>query len=219
MTLDIQVLRESFEAVKPRMNDLVTTFYHIFFTNHPEVRALFQKSDMNEQTSGLAKALSFFVANLENGDRLVAYLKDLGGRHVHYSVKAEHYEWVENSLLKAFAETLGKEWNSRLSYQWTRAFRFIVNTMQEGAGEVKTMQSLGPAHKALVIEKEKILQQGLQPYFNITIVLPEQIKANIREKVRTALKDAIEVEVKKVLAEEFEKAARDESIISSLKAG
>lgn len=41
MSLNVELLEQSFEQIKPRANDFVASFYENLFAAHPEVKPLF----------------------------------------------------------------------------------------------------------------------------------------------------------------------------------
>ena len=47
--LQVELLEQSFEAIKPQANEFVSSFYENLFTANPEAKPLFQTTDMAEQ--------------------------------------------------------------------------------------------------------------------------------------------------------------------------
>jgi hemoglobin-like flavoprotein len=110
MSLNIELLEQSFEIVKQNNAEFSEQFYAILFADSPEVKPLFANTNMKEQGDHLYKSLVLVIANLRNGDFVGNTLKGLGTRHVKYGILPKHYPIVGNALLKTFAGILGSGW-------------------------------------------------------------------------------------------------------------
>jgi hemoglobin-like flavoprotein len=64
MTLQIELLETSFQAIAPRGEAFVTAFYERLFTNYPQTRAFFASTNMKEQRKKLLGALILVIQNL-----------------------------------------------------------------------------------------------------------------------------------------------------------
>jgi len=129
----VKLLRDSFDALKPRADLLARTFYRILFERYPEVKPLFAHVDMNEQRKKLLQAISVVVANADKPDRLEEVATALGARHVAYGAKAEHYPAVGDALLAALATVAGPLWSKQLQKAWGDAYGAIAGFAIAGA--------------------------------------------------------------------------------------
>lgn len=136
MALDPKIIKESFEVAKPLADEVVAKFYEFLWTDYPESKALFEKVSMEDQKKALIGSLVFIVDHLEETEKVVKYLEDMGARHVNYGVETAHYGWVGSTLLKTFAHFFGEKWTPELKAQWTEAYTIISTTMQNGAAQV-----------------------------------------------------------------------------------
>src|SRR5438445_10553370 len=114
MTLQIELLESSFQAIAPQGETFVTAFYERLFTRFPQTRAFFSSTDMKEQRKKLLGALALVIQNLRKPAVLTSALKGLGQRHVTYGVRPEHYAIVGAILLVTFADFLGQHWTAAL---------------------------------------------------------------------------------------------------------
>jgi nitric oxide dioxygenase len=137
LPLKIGLLEQSFEAVKPRAEELVALFYDKRFEQHTAVQPLFADSDMNEQQGKLLSALATVVASLRQPDVLVPHLQELGRRHVACGAEPEHYEAVGGVLLESLGEIAGELWTDDLRDAWTEAVTLVATVMIEAAAEVE----------------------------------------------------------------------------------
>jgi hemoglobin-like flavoprotein len=133
MTLQIELLETSFQAITPRGEAFVTAFYERLFTRFPQTRAFFASTDMKEQRKRLLGALALVIQNLRKPEVLTSALKGLGQRHVKYGVRPEHYPIVGAVLLETFADFLGERWTQEYHDAWAQAYEAVSSIMLEGA--------------------------------------------------------------------------------------
>ena len=81
MTLQIELLETSFQAITPCGEEFVTAFYERLFTRFPQTRAFFASTDMKEQRKKLLGALALVIQNLRKPEVLTSALTGLGQRH------------------------------------------------------------------------------------------------------------------------------------------
>ncbi|MEM9274808.1 MAG: globin family protein [Cyanobacteria bacterium P01_F01_bin.143] len=132
-SLQVELLEQSFEAIKPQANEFVSSFYDNLFTANPEAKPLFAKTDMAEQKKKLLGSLVLVVENLRNPDALDSALRGLGARHVKYGALPEHYPLVGGALLATFQQYLGDKWTPNVRQAWVDAYGAISEIMLDGA--------------------------------------------------------------------------------------
>lgn len=133
MSLNVELLEQSFELVKPQADSLMDSFYNNLFTDYPAAKPLFTHTDMAKQKQQLKGAIVMVVENLRNADVLSNSLKGLGARHVRYGALPEHYPLVGNSLLKALEQHAGSAWTPEVKDAWVGAYGAITELMLDGA--------------------------------------------------------------------------------------
>ena len=133
MSLQVELLEQSFEQVKPQKDEFVASFYDNLFTDYPAAKLLFSSTNMAKQKMNLLNSLVDVVENLNNPDVLTKTLKGLGTKHVKYGVLPEHYPLVGNSLLKTFEQYLKEAWNPEVKEAWVDAYGVITELMLKGA--------------------------------------------------------------------------------------
>jgi hemoglobin-like flavoprotein len=132
MTLQIELLETSFQAITPRGEAFVTAFYERLFTRFPQTRAFFASTDMKEQRKKLLGALALVIQNLRKPEVLTSALQGLGQRHVTYGVRPEHYPIVGAVLLETFSDVLGDSWTRAYHEAWAEAYGVVCAIMLEG---------------------------------------------------------------------------------------
>ena len=133
MTLQIELLETSFQAIAPCGEAFVRTFYERLFTHFPQTRSFFASTDMQKQHKQLLGALALVIQNLRKPEVLTSALHGLGQRHVAYGVLPEHYPLVGAVLLETFADFLGERWTPAYHDAWAQAYEAVSATMLEGA--------------------------------------------------------------------------------------
>ncbi|MEG3890024.1 pentapeptide repeat-containing protein [Microcoleus sp. MON2_D6] len=142
MSLNVEVLEQSFDKIKPRADDFAASFYEKLFTTHPELKPLFATTDMAKQQKKLISALVLVVENLRSPEALEPVLKALGGRHIGYGVIPKYYGPVGEALLSAFEQSLQQDWTPEVKLAWTNAYRAITALMLKGAGVETTPEEV-----------------------------------------------------------------------------
>jgi hemoglobin-like flavoprotein len=133
MKLNVRLLREHFESLRPQGDAMVDQFYSLLFSRHPEIRAMFAKTDMEAQRKKFFDTLDEIVLHLEQPDRTLSDLLLLGNSHVDYGVKPEQYAIVCECLLEAMKRSSGKTWTAELEAAWRDAYATVADIMKKGA--------------------------------------------------------------------------------------
>ncbi|MGD1920655.1 MAG: globin family protein [Pleurocapsa sp.] len=121
MSLQVEVLEQSFDAIKPHADGFVASFYDNLFTANPEARPLFDTTDMEAQKKKLLSSLVLVVESLRKPDVLNGALRGLGARHVKYGALPEHYPLVGGALLTTFEQYLQEKWTPEVKQAWVGA--------------------------------------------------------------------------------------------------
>lgn len=133
MSLNVELLRSSFELVLEREPKVTKRFYEILFDKYPQAKPLFSRNTPEKQQQMLAEALVAVVDHLEDAAWLQDTLHGMGAKHIEYGVTDEMYDWVGASLLATLAEVAGDAWTDELAQAWTAAYGAISGMMIEGA--------------------------------------------------------------------------------------
>ena len=131
--LDVELLEQSFNEVKPVANEFVASFYDNLFTAHPEAKPLFETTNMEAQKKKLLDSLVLVVENLRKPNILDKALRGLGARHVKYGALPEHYPLVGGALLTTFEQYLRDKWTPEVKNAWVGAYGAISEIMLDGA--------------------------------------------------------------------------------------
>lgn len=153
----ISLVRTTFKAVVAEDDGperLARSFYSILFTDYPGIRELFPAA-MDAQRDRLLKAIAYVVDRLEEPDKLMPFLAQLGRDHRKYGTTDGHYIAVGNSLIKALRTFSGTEmWNDEVDAAWAEAIGVITETML-GAAKAETSP---PVWSGRVVEHQEVLR-------------------------------------------------------------
>ncbi len=133
MSLDVPLLRTSFELVTERQPQLTMRFYAILFDRYPQLKPLFSRNSQAQQAQMLTSALVAVLEHLEDAPWLQQTLGAMGKKHIDYGVTEEMYGFVGASLLAAIAEAAGSDWSPKLEQAWTEAYGAISGLMIAGS--------------------------------------------------------------------------------------
>jgi hemoglobin-like flavoprotein len=133
MSLQVELLEESFDLIAPRAEELVATFYERLFTLDPALRPMFATTDMARQRSMLLATLVVLRKSLRNLEAIVPALVSMGARHQGYGVRPEHYATVGQALLESMAGIGGDDWRDEYTAAWAAAYGVVRDTMLSGA--------------------------------------------------------------------------------------
>ena len=134
-----KLVQDSFAAVAPNAEAAADLFYGRLFELDPSLRPFF-KGDMKEQGRKLMAMLKTAVAGLDNLDKLVPAVQDLGRRHAGYGVKPDHYNTVAAALLWALEQGLKDGFTPDVKAAWTAVYGILADTMKSAAATAATAQ-------------------------------------------------------------------------------
>ena len=189
MSLNIELIRQSFAKAAPISDQVADKFYEHLFRDYPEVKVLFDEKRMPGQKKALMKSLSYIVDNFDNPDKLHEYLREMGKRHVKYGTIEEHYPAVGNSLIKTLAHFFGDEWTPELEEEWGKAYNAIVTLMLEGASYVEPTEDV--IRKRARLHANNLLLNSLEEELGSDI-LHEKIRSRLRKVIFEVLEEEYE---------------------------
>ncbi|MFE3545228.1 globin domain-containing protein [Nocardia sp. NPDC059177] len=153
----VALIRTTFKAVAAEDGGperLSRSFYSILFTDYPPIRDYFPAA-MDAQRDRLVTAIGYALDRLEEPDKLLPFLAQLGRDHRKYGVRPDHYDAVANSLKAAMREFAGTEmWTDEVAAAWDEGLDMIGGAMISAA-EKETTPSVWTAS---VVECREVLR-------------------------------------------------------------
>jgi hemoglobin-like flavoprotein len=127
-----QIVSESFPLIREIATSVTLLFYGRLFDLDPSLRQLF-KIDMKEQSRKMAAMLDVIVESIDDWERIVPTLRELGQRHVAYGVKEQHYNTLCSALVWAFGQALQPGFDDEVRAAWTAVLQAVNEQMKIGA--------------------------------------------------------------------------------------
>lgn len=153
----VALIRTTFKAVAAEEGGpekLARSFYAILFTDYPEARDFFPAA-MDAQRDRLVTAIAYVLDRLEEPNKLLPFLAQLGRDHRKYGVQPAHYAAVAASLKSAMRVFAGTEmWTDEVERAWDEGLAIIGGTMI-GAAEKETTPSVWTG---TVVEQRMVLR-------------------------------------------------------------
>jgi hemoglobin-like flavoprotein len=133
MTPEQKILvQTSFAKVLPIAPLAATLFYARLFELDPSLRPMF-KRDLTEQGRMLMSVLRLAVNGLDDLDKIIPAVQQLGVRYAAYHVRPEHYDTVGQALLWTLRKGLGDDFTPEVEEAWAAVYTLLANTMKEAA--------------------------------------------------------------------------------------
>jgi hemoglobin-like flavoprotein len=133
-TKSIDLVKNSWALVAAMdMETVGGLFYNRLFEIAPEVKPMFSKTPIPEQSKKLLTMLSYVIAKLDKLEDILDEVAKLAQRHEGYGVKAEHYTAVGTALLCTLEQGLGTQWNDELKAAWIEVYTVLSEAMINAA--------------------------------------------------------------------------------------
>ncbi|MFZ2174577.1 MAG: globin domain-containing protein, partial [Rhodococcus sp. (in: high G+C Gram-positive bacteria)] len=152
----ISRLRASFSSIlstEEGPTRLATTFFSTLFATYPSFRSLFPAA-LDQLGRRVVQALEYVIDNLDDEDRLLSFLAQLGRDHRKYGMEGQHYSAAREALHVAVRSTFTYAiWTPSLSAAWTQLIDLTLQTMAEAAANDDLPATWG----ATVVEHQRRL--------------------------------------------------------------
>jgi len=126
----IQLVQESYKLVAAMPAEAVgQLFYDRLFAIAPQVRPLFSRTSVPEQSKKLLATLTYVISWLDRLDSIVPEVEALARRHVHYGVQIHHYALVGQALLWTLEQGLGEAWTPDTKDAWVACYTLLSESM------------------------------------------------------------------------------------------
>jgi nitric oxide dioxygenase len=127
----IELVQSSFQQVLPIADVAGELLYGRIFALVPETRQLFDE-DIRPQAWRLMGAVKVAVEGLDRLDEEAPFLIKLGGRHVRYGVRPEHFDVGGEALIWTLEQGLGEAFTPEVREAWVAAWNVVAGAMIAG---------------------------------------------------------------------------------------
>jgi hemoglobin-like flavoprotein len=123
-----EVVRTSFAKIV-LVPDVGAMFYDRLFSIDPSLRSLF-KDNIVETGRLLMTVVSVAIDNLDQMERIIPAIRNLGRRHRGYGVKPADYEAGKDAFLWAIEQALGEDFTPPVRDAWLTWYQSLAAEMQ-----------------------------------------------------------------------------------------
>ena len=127
------ILRNTWKRVAPIADHAAMLFYDRLFKIDPGTRVLFARTAMREQRRKLMQSLGLVIDGIDELDRLLPAIEELGRRHASYGLTNAHYFSVGSALLWTLEQGLGDAWTPEVADAWSSVYALVGTTMLEAS--------------------------------------------------------------------------------------
>lgn len=131
----IELVQESFKAMRPIQDSAIQSFYEDLFATAPELKPHFAETDMAAQGRKLLATLDLVVWSLAHLEQHQQKLRDVARDHVQYGVTAADYEKVGACLLRMLYRGLGPAFTRDVAEAWALAYGQLSEIMIDASAE------------------------------------------------------------------------------------
>jgi ferredoxin-NADP reductase/hemoglobin-like flavoprotein len=146
-------IRSSFALIEPHAPEASAYFYEHFFAQNPRYRKLFTGDPVAQQRR-LFQAVARIIADFDDLDYFLPFLRRLALRHRKFGLRSAHYEAFCESMLATVEAFTGPAWTELTRQAWEVGFGLVASVMQETAAEAEA--EAPPYWEAEVVAHELI---------------------------------------------------------------
>jgi ferredoxin-NADP reductase/hemoglobin-like flavoprotein len=148
-------IRSSWALIEPHAPAASAYFYEHFFAQNPRYRKLFT-GDPAAQQRRLFQAVSRIIADFDDLDDFLPYLRRLALRHRKFGLRGAHYQAFGESMMATIQRFTGPAWTDLTRQAWEAGYGLVAAVMQETAAEAEAQ---APPHwEAEVVGHEMLAE-------------------------------------------------------------
>ena len=134
-----QLVQNSFREVVPIADQAAALFYNRLFTLNPALRSLFS-GNISQQGLKFMNTLKLAISGLDDLEKIIPALQQLGRSHANFGVEDAHYAMVGEALIWALEQSLGDTFTEEIWDAWAETYRLLSTVMREAAREITIIQ-------------------------------------------------------------------------------
>ena len=129
----IDLVRQSFDAIWSVRRKLADQFYHRFFELAPDAQGLFP-SDMERQHLKLMDTIAAIVGSLDKRELFQSIIIHSGRQHAQFGVKSSHFGAFGEALMWGLEQEFGAAFTPELREAWITLYNAVQSEMMRAAG-------------------------------------------------------------------------------------
>ena len=157
----IEIVKSTAPVLAEYGEAITTVFYQRLFTNHPELKNVFNMTHQarGTQSKALANAIFAYATYIDNLSVLTAAVEQITQKHSSLTITPAMYELVGANLLAAIQEVLGDAATPAIMDAWTEAYNDLATlfiTKEEYLYQEASQKKGGfRGQKAFVVTKKE----------------------------------------------------------------
>jgi hemoglobin-like flavoprotein len=124
----VDLIRQSFDAIWPVRRKLAVTFYDRFFELAPDTQRLFPR-DMERQHLKLMDSIAAIVGALDKRDLFQSVVSETGRHHVGFGAKPPHFAAFGEALISGLEQQFGTAFTPELKTAWMTLYDAVQGEM------------------------------------------------------------------------------------------
>lgn len=148
-------IRASWALIERQGPEASAYFYEHFFTHNPRYRKLFTGDPVVQQRR-LFQAVGRVIADFDDLDDFLPYVRRLGLRHRKFGLRAAHYQAFGESIMATVERYTGPSWSDLTRAAWEAGYGLVAAVMQETAAEAESQAP--PYWEAEVVAHELLAE-------------------------------------------------------------
>jgi hemoglobin-like flavoprotein len=139
-----QLIRDGWEELAPRVDEVAQAFYAKLFALAPEARAIFVHVDMAAQRRKFLDMLTMLVRLADDPADLLAASIPLAHRHMHYGVNEQHLTAGRQALIETIEGALGERLTPEAHRAWAHFYDLATAVMRRAQQRTATSFAENP---------------------------------------------------------------------------
>ncbi|CAG7603677.1 Flavohemoprotein [Paenibacillus solanacearum] len=125
----IQIIKSTVPVLELHGTEITKRFYHLLFTNHPQLLNVFNHANQKQgrQPEALANAIYAAALHIDKLESILPVVKQIAHKHRSLGIQAEQYPIVGNTLLTAIKDVLGDAATEPILAAWAEAYGVIAD--------------------------------------------------------------------------------------------
>lgn len=125
----IAIIKSTVPVLEVHGTAITQRFYHLLFSNHPELLNLFNHANQKQgrQPTALANAVYAAALHIDRLEAILPAVKQIAHKHRSLGIRAEHYPIVGQNLLAAIRDVLGEAATEEILQAWAEAYGVIAD--------------------------------------------------------------------------------------------
>lgn len=160
-----QIILETVPVLKEKGTEITSKFYNRMFTQHPELRNMFNQTNQKKgfQSTALAQSVLAAAVNIEDFAPIIPIVKEIGYKHCALDVREAHYPIVGENLLLAIQEVVGIEADHPIIQAWAKAYGIIADAFISIEKDIYA-NMLWQGFKPFKVEKIEVITHNIKAF-------------------------------------------------------